>query len=295
MTLSTLRLSCLLLVMMALLSACQSAVQSSTEEAEKVSTNTEIEDVKSEQTEEKIEEKKAGASASSENTAETQPATDNTFSKQPETYCYQMRTDFINEDAIITIDSQNDVIGRKIGTSYNSDEIRYGELEGYLAEEIVYVDETSNGQTDQMEWLFDPEEIYLNSEYSLQSADCAAVSATFQEAEGSAARALIDDASSVRMNRVAFEPGKSGATVSDSAIRGERIINVLNAGAGQWMSLSIEAVEDNAVFDVVDPSGVVLGTGMKEENIVLPHTGDYQVIVGSTRGNASYDLEIAIR
>ena len=295
MTLSTLRLSCLLLLTAAWLSGCQSAVQRSTEETESVGPNTEIEDVKSEQTAEKIEEKKAETSVSSENTAEAQTSAADTFSKQPETYCYQMRTDFINEDAIITIDSQNDVVGRIIGTSYNSDDVRYSELEGYLAEEIVYVDETSDGQTYQTEWLFDPEEIDFNAERSLQSADCSAVSATFQEAEGSAARALIDDASSVRMNRVAFEPGKSGATVSDSAIRGERIINVLNAGAGQRMSLSIESIEDNAVFDVVDPSGVVLGTELKEKSIVLPHTGNYQVIVGSTRGNASYDLEVAIR
>ena len=68
----------------------------------------------------------------------------------------------------------------------------------------------------------------------------------------------------------------------------------LIARSGQTMALSISSLEDNAVFDLIDPSGTILGSELKNEKISLPSTGDYQIIVGGTRGNANYDLAIAI-
>ena len=144
-------------------------------------------------------------------------------------------------------------------------------------------------------WRFDLEEMYFDDEYSLKATDRAAVVTKFQEAEGSATSEIAAAASSVRTHRIAFDSGKSGTTVSDSAVRGERIENFLTAAAGQEMTLSISSVEDNAVFDVIDPSGFLLGTELKEGTFVLPHSGNYRVIVGSTRGNASYDLAVDIR
>lgn len=61
------------------------------------------------------------------------------------------------------------------------------------------------------------------------------------------------------------------------------------------MSLRISALEDNAVFDVVAPSGLLLTAESREAVVVLPHTGDYQIIVGGTRGNASYELVVTRR
>jgi len=46
---------------------------------------------------------------------------------------------------------------------------------------------------------------------------------------------------------------------------------------------------------VVAPNGKVLAQASTEQEVRLPTAGDYQVIVGGTRGNASYDLTIAIR
>ena len=60
------------------------------------------------------------------------------------------------------------------------------------------------------------------------------------------------------------------------------------------MTLAITSIENNAVFDVVDPSGIILTTEATAERLSLPHTGEYQVIVGGTRGNATYSMDIAI-
>jgi hypothetical protein len=32
----------------------------------------------------------------------------------------------------------------------------------------------------------------------------------------------------------------------------------------------------------------------QNESVLLPETGDYQIIVGGTRGNATYTLDVAI-
>ncbi|MEL7356158.1 MAG: hypothetical protein AAFN40_06320 [Cyanobacteria bacterium J06560_6] len=98
----------------------------------------------------------------------------------------------------------------------------------------------------------------------------------------------------MKTQQVSFAPGESGTVVSDAVVRGDRNVYVLIAQGGQQMDLSMMSLEDNAVFDVVDPSGFILGTELTQEKIPLPYTGEYQVIVGGTRGNASYDLAIAI-
>ena len=61
------------------------------------------------------------------------------------------------------------------------------------------------------------------------------------------------------------------------------------------MDVSITALENNAVFDVISPSGYILSLEAVSETVFLPHTGDYQVIVGGTRGNATYELTIGIQ
>jgi len=103
-----------------------------------------------------------------------------------------------------------------------------------------------------------------------------------------------------RIRRVRFVPGASSATIKDSVVSGTRDRYLLGARKGQKMSIRIVSLEDNAVFDVIAP---VNQTGqqrtLKQEAFswtnTLPETGDYQIVVGSTRGNASYRLQVTIR
>lgn len=100
--------------------------------------------------------------------------------------------------------------------------------------------------------------------------------------------------------RVKFARGKSSVTLSNSVIRGDLDTYILRAKAGQWISVRITAVEDNAVFQVESPDGsYVEGAGETDDatsvTAVLPDTGDYRIVVGGTRGNASYRLTVSIR
>lgn len=94
---------------------------------------------------------------------------------------------------------------------------------------------------------------------------------------------------------IRFEKGALGTTVVGAVIRGDRDVYVLRAKAGQEMTLSIGAIEDNAVFDVLSPGETWLAEERQDAVMTLPETGAYKVVVGGTRGNASYTLNVMIR
>jgi hypothetical protein len=103
-----------------------------------------------------------------------------------------------------------------------------------------------------------------------------------------------------------FAKGTSSTTVQEAVIRGERDRYLIGAMKGQYLSVKVEALEDNAVIDVLYPGandsdetdikGIAL-PGAKEIKaavVQLPVDGKYMIVVGGTRGNASYKLTVAI-
>jgi hypothetical protein len=101
-------------------------------------------------------------------------------------------------------------------------------------------------------------------------------------------------------NRISFAPGESSATVSGALIRGEQGTHILGAKGGQTMTVKITAEENNAVFQIESPNGkYVKGAGETDDATnwtgPLPASGDYKIIVGGTRGNASYKLTVSIK
>jgi hypothetical protein len=100
--------------------------------------------------------------------------------------------------------------------------------------------------------------------------------------------------------RVKFAKGKSSTTISGAVIRGDRDTYILGAGVGQTMRVRITSLEDNAVFQVMDDDGNYLSGAGEEDDATnwsgkLPWKGDYKIIVGGTRGNASYKLTVSIQ
>lgn len=100
--------------------------------------------------------------------------------------------------------------------------------------------------------------------------------------------------------RVRFAKGKSSITLSNAVIRGDRDTYIVGAKARQRLSVRVTALEDNAAFQIEGPNGRFLrGAGEMDDAtnflVTLPATGDYRIIVGGTRGNASYKLTISIR
>ena len=103
---------------------------------------------------------------------------------------------------------------------------------------------------------------------------------------------LISQQSQTR--RIQFAPDAVSAVVEGGVVRGTRNIYLLRARRGQTMKLNITSVEQNAVFDIQAPNGRFLQQEGTSWRGVLPVTGDYSVIVGGTRGNATYKLDVTI-
>lgn len=100
--------------------------------------------------------------------------------------------------------------------------------------------------------------------------------------------------------RVKFARGKSSTVISGAVIRGDNDVYTLGAKSEQKMTVKIISTEKNAVFQIQDPNGFFLdGAGEGDDAMnwsgELPENGDYKIIVGGTRGNATYKLTVSVR
>ncbi len=120
---------------------------------------------------------------------------------------------------------------------------------------------------------------------------------TVYPSEQSGARADILLAQSARVRRLQFARGSNSITVRDSVVRGERNVYVLRARANQTMRVNITSSESQggAIFDIISPDGVILENGAATFEEPLPVTGNYRIVVGGSRGNASYALNVSIK
>lgn len=104
-----------------------------------------------------------------------------------------------------------------------------------------------------------------------------------------------------RTHRLKFKRNQSSAVVEDAVIRGTTERYVVGARAGQRMDVRITSLENNAVFHILQPGGrrTLSGAGEMDDATRwsgrLPRSGDYTLVVGGTRGNATFKLRVAIR
>lgn len=104
-----------------------------------------------------------------------------------------------------------------------------------------------------------------------------------------------NDGGGSRTINVKFKKGSSSASYSNGLVRGDIDTYILGASGGQTMSVSVSSLEDNAVFDILTPNGGTLATEQTSWNGTLPSDGKYKIIVGGTRGNASYKVNFSVR
>ncbi len=130
----------------------------------------------------------------------------------------------------------------------------------------------------------------------LQISAATVASASTQElTKGGTVEPTMLIAQKSRTYRMRFSPGKNGATVNNSVVRGTRDTYIVAAKARQTMRVNISSLEKNAVFDIKGPNGRTLAQERTSWSGTLPATGDYEVIVGGTRGNASYTLRVSAK
>ena len=101
--------------------------------------------------------------------------------------------------------------------------------------------------------------------------------------------------------KVRFARGTSSATIHGAVVRGDRDRYYVSAKRGQTMSVKITSREDNAAFEIYFSGEQESLEGAGEEDDAtnwsgeLPADNDYVIVVGGTRGNASYTLTISIK
>jgi hypothetical protein len=94
---------------------------------------------------------------------------------------------------------------------------------------------------------------------------------------------------------------KGTMTHSGSVIRGERARHPVKAKAGQTLDVSITSDESNAVFQVYSSGEKVTLPGAGEMDDAtkwsgkIPTDGEYVIVVGPTRGNATYKLTYSLK
>lgn len=118
---------------------------------------------------------------------------------------------------------------------------------------------------------------------------------TFAVKGGSEETPEESPASGGKTTVVKFRKGGTSASYENAVIRGERDTYILGAGGGQQMSVSISSLEDNAVFDIIAPNGRTLVSESDGWSGQLPVDGKYKIVVGGTRGNASYKVSFSVR
>jgi hypothetical protein len=101
--------------------------------------------------------------------------------------------------------------------------------------------------------------------------------------------------------KVRFASGTSSTTIRGAVIRGERDRYYLGAKAGQTMSVKITSTEKNAAFQIYfhGEEESLPGAGDDDDATnwsgQLPIDNEYVIVVGGTRGNATYALTISIK
>lgn len=113
------------------------------------------------------------------------------------------------------------------------------------------------------------------------------------------------------VREIRFPAGATKTTVRDSVVRGEQRVWSFEARAGQRAAVKVTALEGNAVFQIWRPGaritfgaeteikgealpGARVGDDARQWQGSLPDAGAYIVVVGSTRGNATYRLTVTV-
>jgi hypothetical protein len=209
---------------------------------------------------------------------------------EPGDYCFEVNDATLTSVIQLTVTPGNTVYGKTQATIHNEPSGYYssysqvfeGEVRGDRLDLNIITEIELDTQNTQETWTTtnsSPNSSLIIRDVSYARVDCS------PEAEPPI---------SVHIFRTQFAPGARSTVIENAVIRGERDIYLLNAREGQQMQVQITALEENAVVDILAPGGEVIQQEVTQAEIQLPSTGDFQIVVGGTRGNASYRLEVGI-
>lgn len=209
----------------------------------------------------------------------------NSQTVKPGQYCFKYKNNVLSSEAQLNVNRNNRVNGGIVGVIQDDKQGYYSSyntyFEGTLKNNQLRVNTITQIEHDTQEsqetWTLTPNSLKADRENHTK-VPCSSLS----------------DNAFNRISRIKFAPGKKSAVVENSLVRGSRDIYLISAKAGQTMKVSITSLEKNAVFDLIAPNKDLIQGEITSKNLKLPATGNYEVIVGGTRGNASYKLRVEI-
>jgi hypothetical protein len=118
------------------------------------------------------------------------------------------------------------------------------------------------------------------------------VSVEIPAAAGSSPRSAID-------KPIRFAVGPLDLELNGTVISGERDRYRLSMLAGETLDVQITSLEGNAVFSILGPDQIALpgteeGRDTIQWTVPIPADGEYSILVGPTRGNATYTLKVGV-
>lgn len=243
-----------------------------------------------------------GVSQSVPSSTSTASPTSNSTSSSlsPGRYCYGIDSPSLDGVVRLLVAENQTVTGDSVATIQAEAEGYYSsyaqKLKGFLNNGRISMEVTTwieyDVQNAQEVWSVTAETLKTERE-EYTAIPCEEAREKFVGPDGLEAADLLEGAT-LNTQRVEFDAGQSSAVLENSVVRGDRDVYLINAQGGQQMVLNLSSPEENATFDVISPSGFVLAREARNETLGLPQTGEYQVVVGGTRGNASYTLRVEI-
>jgi len=246
----------------------------------------------------------AGCQGSSQPETEASPspaeavASPTSTSLEPGTYCFKLAAPTKEASSELAIAPNQQVSGKLNGTIKNQAEGYFtsyqrefkGKLDGDQLQVAVSTKIENDVQNEVEDWTLSATQLVAKQDI-LSRVDCAELA---QAPPAPAPTPAAPATPKSERRRVEFMAGSNASTVADSLVRGSQHTYVLNARADQRMRVIISSLEDNVAFDIISPSGQLLNQEVKGADLYLPESGDYEIVVGGTRGNVEYQLKMQI-
>lgn len=232
------------------------------------------------------------------------------------TFCFKYDDETLTAWTKIKINKNNQITGNLEGEVHDNKSQYYTsyvqDLRGTVEKNQLKLNIKTQIENDQQEsegnWTITPSGLIIDGK-TYSSIDCTQLAKTIPnnnpsitptpsnspEANSSPSNTDTTDGNQRPPVRIRFDKGANSKTIENSVIRGDRDVYIFGAGANQDVKITITSLEDNAVFDTYLPNGEIVEAELKELEITTPQAGDYKIIVGGTRGNATYKLTLEIK
>lgn len=222
------------------------------------------------------------------------------FVPEPGRFCYSLASETLTGVVRLTLDENQGVAGDSRFTIHNAEASYYSayaqKLEGLVYQDQLAVDITTwieyDVQNTQETWILSPDTLTTDSG-QLTGIDCALVAPDFAGPDGLDAAQLLAGIDLDSAMPLEFALGETSVEQSGTFPAEDRgLLYQFYGEGGETLDIEITGPNDQAQFDVIAPSGLILARSESTASLLLPHSGEYQIILRHPGGAAPYRLRL---